>query len=208
VRNYSEPAAYLLTIFEGEYEYSQSFSDDFADYLGCKRPETYNFKSIDEVISFLQEKSKVDATFEGVVLCDAQRHRWKVKNPLYLSLHHLKGNDNLYNPKYLLPHILAGNTEEILTYFSELEPQIIEMKTALDMAYINLLELWDQTKDIASQKEFALQVVPKTKFSSLLFQARKLNKPLEQLWLESEDLILKVLWPPPGGESKYGKNYL
>lgn len=119
VRTYKEPKMFLLTIFNKEEELSWKEVDNLTN-SHFLRPEYFSFKSVDEIEIFLREISKKDPTFEGVVMCDNSFRRWKIKNPKYLSLHKMRGEgDNLYNPKNLLPFILDGETDELLTYFSE-----------------------------------------------------------------------------------------
>jgi hypothetical protein len=198
VRSYPSTSIYLLTQFCGENELSQESSDEVASQLGCLRPNVYNFKNIEDVQAFLTKQGAEDATFEGFVICDSKNLRWKIKNPLYLALHKCRGEgDNLYNPKNLLPFILSGEEAELILYFPEVKETFYAMKKQVDESYDKLASLWEQTKNIVLQKNFALSVVPYTKFSSLLFQLRKNQNPdvsLRDLWQKSEDLILKVLF--------------
>jgi hypothetical protein len=197
VRTYSTPQAFLLAEFGNRNgcEVRSEVVDQDAKDLGCSRPRQHYFKSIDEVIKFLDETGKNDATYEGVVLCDINNRRWKVKNPLYLSLHKLRGEgDNLFNPKYLLPFVLAGEEAELLIYFPEVKDAFYEMKTRVNKEYDTMVELWEETQNIELQKTFAQSIVPQTKFSSILFRVRRGEGSLRDIWLKSSDLILKTLY--------------
>lgn len=197
VRHYSTPTFFLLSIFDnqtGQEVPDQNLIDEIASDLGCERPQRFNFTSIEKITKFINEIGETDPTFEGVVLCDNQLNRLKVKNPLYLSIHRLKDNGNIFNPKHVLPYLLKGDIDELIIYIPEVEGFARDMKEALDTAYSHMLELWAEAKTIESQKEFAQFIVPKTKFSSVLFTARKLGKEPKEIWKDFEDLILKVLF--------------
>src|SRR6185369_7627570 len=67
VRQYSEPQVYLLTAFKGE----QELHWDEIHYPNVfKKPDRYEFRSIEQIIKFLTEKGETDKTFEGVVIRD------------------------------------------------------------------------------------------------------------------------------------------
>ncbi len=199
VRRYPEPKMYLLSVFNGLNELGTYEVDELAKPY-FHRPERFNFTSVLEIQEFLQQASKQDATFEGVVICDKEFRRWKIKNPTYLALHSLKGEgDNLFHPKYLLPFILNGESAELLNYFPEAESQFRKYEKMVNDHYDNLQSVWEECWEINSQKEFALAVVPRTKFSGILFDIRKKHggnqskELLKTAWLNSFDTILKGL---------------
>ena len=200
VRRYPTPKMYLLSIFEGIQELTKDEIDSFKLDNYFVRPERYDFTSIEQIQTFLQEMSSKDATFEGVVIGDGD-YRFKIKNPTYLSLHKMRGEgDNLFNPKYLIPFILEGNGDELLTYFPEVKEQFEQTKAKIENSYAQLVELWKQTWQIELQKDFALSIVKKTPFTAILFNLRKkygknqsevlLNKE----WRDSGNAILNILF--------------
>ncbi len=219
VRRYDQLKMYLLSAFEGHRELNYVELD--GHYPDVKhlfhRPEVYEFRSIEEIQDFLKvcagtweigEEEGVcvpiqegkDPTFEGVVIRDRNNNRYKVKSSRYLSLHRMAGNGNLFNPKYLLPWVLSGEKDELLTYFNEVEEKYLEVEKSVKESYDQLVSVWKDNWQIESQKDFALAIVKKTPFSSILFQLRKEHgtKQTEQLlkkkWLDSEDQILKTLF--------------
>lgn len=201
VRTYPDSRMYLLSAFRpcgGEFCPVTGPLDQVAESIGAYRPEIYPFKSIDGIQGYLQQMIKDDPTFEGVVIRDDANRRWKIKNPGYLSLHKMRGeNDNLFNPKHLLPFILSGERSELLAYFPEVEEKFDEVSKQVNDELDNLLKVWDNCKDIESQKDFALAIQPRTRFASLLFQNRAANgndKDLDKLYRGSEKLIHKVLF--------------
>lgn len=199
VRRYEKPQMYLLTACVGETELTADDTDRLmtARFL---RPTRYRFESMDEIMVFLKEQEAADPTFEGVVIRDRNNRRWKIKNPCYLALHRLKGEgDNLFAPKNLLPFVMSGETAELLCYFPEVTEALNLLQQQIDEFFANLVELWQQTHKIESQKDFALAIQKKTPFTGLLFQLRKEHgddqtlDDLKSKWRDSSDVILKVV---------------
>ena len=147
-----------------------------------------------QIEDFITQISADDPTFEGVVIRDNNDHRWKVKSPAYFGLHQLKGEgDNLWNPKYLMPFVVNGESDELLQYF----PEVADAFAYYDEQYKNLSSslqtLWDQTKHIEDQKEFALAVKDHPS-SSFLFQAKKgQGDPVELLRKNLNYLAKKIV---------------
>lgn len=202
IRNYPNPEVYLLGVTNIEhdpYEFNQNYVTEIANELGLKRPETYNFKSFKEIEAFLIEKELSDPSFEGVVIVDTNGFRFKIKNKAYLNLHQMHNNGH-WSYKHVLAFILREDTEEMLLYFPEAKSIVNEMKAKVELEYNKLKEVWKDTFKIQDQKQFALNIVPRTKFSSLLFTLRKEKEfnqnevDLYNIWKNSEDLILKVLF--------------
>lgn len=173
VRRYEKPVMYLLAAFDGEKELHWSEVDLLTEGY-FKRPQRFEFNSIDEIQNYLAQQSANDPTFEGVVIRDHKGNRWKIKSATYLGLHKLRGEgDNLFNPKHLLPFVLAGEEDELLTYYPEVTEAYYKLKCEVQQHYIGLLEAWGDHKDIQEQKDFALAIKDRTPFASVLFTVRK-----------------------------------
>ena len=202
VRNYSEPAMYLLTVFQGHTELSRLEVRSEIGTCGVFRlPPSYSFKSIEEITDHIRKIQAEDPTNEGVVIRDSENRRWKIKSPAYLSLHRMRGEgDNLYNPKNILPFVLTGEGDELLTYFPEVKDRFFEIKSKVDAEYLKLLETWQSAKGIENQKEFALAILGKTPFTGILFELKKKfgqaqeEAHLKKAWLDAESAILKFLF--------------
>ena len=203
VRRYDNPEMYLLTAFRGSVELSPQEVDEEVDELAgtlFKRPRRYNFCNIEEIQDFLQEQAINDATFEGVVIRDRHGNRWKIKSATYLGLHKLRGEgDNIWNPKHLIPFVLAGEEDELLTYFPEVRSTYFEIKSQVLAAYSELLETWGNHWRVENQKEFAL-LVKDTPFASVLFSVRKKlgmqqrSADIKKEFRENDTLIVKKLF--------------
>lgn len=187
VREYTEPCMYMLTRFAGEQEIGPIEHGSF------RTLQRFPLGSVEQVQNFVTDHP--EATFEGIVVKDAGFRRWKLKNPRYVALHHMKGNgDGLYRPKNLMPYILKNEGDELLTYFPEVKEVFAEYKEQVDSAYKVLEALWEKNKGIVNQKEFALSIVGKTPFTGILFNLRKEGGELKRAWLNAGDIILKVLY--------------
>lgn len=150
---------------------------------------------LEEIQNFLFEQTKIDPTFEGVVIRDHNGLRFKIKSPTYLGLHRLKGEgDNLFNPKYLLPFVLSGEKDELLTYYPEVREAFELLNKEVENEFKKLEKLWLETKNIKDQKEFALAIKGQSYFIGLLFEMKRDQKTdLRKVWNESSESILKFL---------------
>jgi hypothetical protein len=194
VTQYKTTQVYLLSAFNGEDEYTTAEADALALKLNLLRPRVWDFSSSEEVEEWLKKEGDIDPTFEGVVLRDRKGTRIKVKSARYVALHHLRGNGNVFLPKYMVPLCLNGEIDEAISYFDDLVPEANRVRALLDGEKQMLLSLWEEVKHIEDQKTFALKVVDSTKFSAIMFKARKLKVCPSTIWHESSDLIVKVLF--------------
>jgi hypothetical protein len=199
VRTYSMPKMHLLSAFRGFDEIPVDEVDTMVSDFFI-RPNLYNFDSLESIQKFLREQEQSDPTFEGVgvVIMDWSGKRWKIKSATYLGLHRLKGEgDNMFNPKHLLPFILAGEEDELLTYFPEVAETFYKVKSNVLKQYSQLLEVWADHKDIEDQKEFALSIQGKTPYTGILFSLRKGTEEdqkshhVRELWRNAEKYIIK-----------------
>jgi hypothetical protein len=206
VRRYEKPTMYLLTAFAGENELPWEALDGLAAWsakssrLLFQRPHRYEHRSIEDIQEFLKVQAEQDPTFEGVVICDRDGRRWKIKSPTYLGLHKLRGEgDNVFAAKNLLPFVLAGEASELLTYFPEVTDAFNSVNERVTKFYEELVELWEKTWRIPVQKDFALAILGRTPFTGLLFTLRKVHgqeqtkEKLKTLWRDSPDIIVKHL---------------
>lgn len=208
VRTYSEPVIYLLTAFEGERElpWDELEKRELASDRMCaggfmSTPTRIEFSNIDEIQDFIKQEEGDDPTFEGVVIRDRAGRRWKIKSATYLGLHRLRGEgDNIWNPKHLIPFILAGEEDELMTYFPEVRGTFYEYKCRVLEAYTDLVELWGDHWSIEDQKEFAIAIKDESPFVGILFNLRKKHgehqqaKHLKSAWREQADSIFKNLF--------------
>lgn len=195
VRHYPNPTLYLLSIFEGENELEWEEVMQHARILQVLTPTRYEFHSINEVKEHIEWMSKLDKTYEGVVLRDKDNNRLKVKNPDYLLLHRIRGETGqLHSPKNLLPFILKGELDELFCYYPEVIETVEKMEKVLKGELSYLTNVWNAVKGSATRKEFALKIPHDLRTKSLLFTALDRGCEPFNLWRESGDLLLKVLF--------------
>lgn len=192
VLNYSKPVVYLLSVFEGEDEVAVDEYLKIAQRYGFEIPQLYTFPSAQSVVDYIKENA-VDGSWEGFVIRDKNNNRIKVKNPLYVSLHHLKGNGNIFLPKNIIPFIMNGEVAEVLSYFPELQSEVDKCVKIINDAKAQLDSFWFCHYDEKSQKKFAEEAIKYLgRLSSVAFNARKQN--VHPHTLLDVDTILKLLF--------------
>lgn len=167
-----------------------------AKFLGISEPDVYSLESQDEARDLLESLSRHDTTYEGLVLRDWEDNRIKIKTQSYLTLHYFYDNGAICSPKRLVPLYLSGDQDEVLLHFPEVKPHLEDVGKLIEDAFAELDDLWESAKDIESQKDFAEFILPRTPFSAILFQQRKINNPagLKDQWRRNGDLIYRKLF--------------
>lgn len=197
VRQYKEPELYLLATFKGEEEVAFPKGlpsvDVTTDGKGFEFVIGYTFSNPESIQLYLEQHATYDPTFEGIVLYDG-KIRIKYKSLKYIALHRMRGEgDNLYHPKYILPWILDGEVEELLTYYNEVREHVNYYGKIVADEIDVLTTLWSDYKSIVDQKEFALSIIGKTKLTGVLFTARKNGTdPIIEL-KKNSDALLSIL---------------
>ena len=200
VRHYTSNRMYLLTAFRNneempfEYISKASIVLNYHSNGNVTGLDHYIVGTAEETMSLISRRTKEDKTWEGVVLRDSNNMRIKIKSPSYIALHHLRGEGNLFLPKYIIPLILAGDYDEILEYWPEVKDAFAKVKDRIDLHQQRVIDLWDKVKDIDSQKDFALSIQQETPFTPILFKARKEGRHPKEIWKESAEYIHKVLY--------------
>lgn len=105
---------------------------------------------------------------EGYVVCDAKFNRVKVKHPGYVALHHAKDG---ISRRAFVEIARSGETSEVLAAFPEFAPQVEEIRDRLTGLYDHLEGAYAPIRDVASQKDFALEAV-KSRLPAALFCLR------------------------------------
>jgi hypothetical protein len=182
VRQYPNPTLYLLSAYNGHHELNPEVVDCIAAEYGLNRPLTVKCNDIFDAMGYICKLEVNDKTFEGVVIRDINNKRWKVKNPSYIALHRLADNGNLMSAKKLLPLVLTGEIDEIITYFPEIKDRLYALKAELEREFKMVDNIWFCHHDQPSQKKFAQTVLKETKFSHILFEARKKGVHPKELW--------------------------
>jgi len=188
VKPYTETEIYLLAVRDresGEYDWKEYNRLDYA----FKYPRKYYFNSFDEALKSMNDLHALDEGYVCRIADPKLRMDWrlKVKNPSYLAVAHLRG-ENALSPKRIILLILGNDHEEYLSYF----PEDRKFFLPFELAYHRMLGyvegLWLSTKDIKDQREFAFKVKD-TPVGSILFRLRKgqeLNDIIQNMTLNSK----------------------
>jgi hypothetical protein len=200
VRPYVRAATYLLALFDPATGREKPIEevDAEAARLGVPRPEVFALRSPAEVAAFLEEKERLDPTFEGVIVRDDTGLRFKIKSKTYLAAARAEGG-NLLHPRNLILLVLAGEKDEAAAYFPDLREVLDRVEAGLEREWAALRDLWLETWKIEDQGEFARAIARKTRFPSLLFSLRRskgadqAEADLRRLWLENGEMIAKML---------------
>lgn len=181
IKFFEKPTTFLLSIFDNKLgiELSKYHRNWIAKHIGINIPPNYGIASEEELLTFLaQDSLKYD--FEGFVVCDDAFRRIKVKSKKYVAMHYTKGNKNLFLNKRLIPLILTATNDldEVVSYFPPIQKRVEELRAQIEAECVKIVEVWERTKGIDNQKEFAL-AVKDFDFAAILFEARK-TKDLEK----------------------------
>lgn len=196
VRHYERPTLYLLAAFcnSTDLELQDDELDKLANGLGVKRPQRYEFKNCDDILSFIN-KPDLDATFEGFVVKDNENRRLKIKNLKYLALSSIRGNGE-FSPKRILPLILSNNQndiDELVSYFPEIKSEVEALQNKVNMLRYQMECIWTYANQLQVQKDFALSIKDNY-FAPILFEARKRKvHPNNLVNVDNIDLVSKIL---------------
>lgn len=190
VQTHNEVSVWLLTIFNGLDELSDDEIDTIGRELGLKRPARHTFYSMAEVKNYISKEASHDKTFEGVVLKDVNGLRLKVKSEAYVALHRLFDNGNVILDKNIVPLILDGEIEEVLSYFPHIKERVTSLKSKIEEYKREVDDHWYVYSDEKSRKKFA-QAVKDCRWNSLLFLAyERGGHPFNYL---TSDFVVKFL---------------
>jgi hypothetical protein len=133
--------------------------------------ESYELDTFENIKKTFEELAPLD--MEGYVITqfhyDGSVIRTKVKHPGYLALAHMKEG---VTQKSMIELIRLNDEGEFLLAFPEYKEQFDSLSKKYDLLVCQIEALWEQHKDIVSQKDFALAVKDST-FPGVLFNLRR-----------------------------------
>ena len=153
-------------------------------YLNVDRPKTFTCSSYEELLILVKAFPTME---EGTVLKieveNGSHRRIKVKNPQYVAIAHMRENGGV-SPKNVLNLIIANEHMEYLKYF-ECDKKYFSFVEEIYSEIKNRIKaIYDDCKNINSQKDFALTIIPKTVYAfekGIIFSMRKEGKMVEEL---------------------------
>jgi len=176
--------------------------DYVAEDMHVARPKSFECNSLTEI---KEKANSLETMQEGFVLVyeqDGSFRRIKCKNDKYLAIAHLRDN-GIVNPKRIMTLVVDNEQHEYLQYF-ESDKKYFDFAEKFYLASVeNINRLWNDAKDIESQKDFALHIMPRCTYSyekGILFSMRKGESSIHKLLKEmggkklAEGLGLKELF--------------
>lgn len=137
-----------------------------------RNPKVYRISNQQELDDVLKN---LEGLQEGFVIHNPNTgHRVKMKNIQYLKAHRLRGESGIPSKNDIAELVVMNETEEILAYFPEFTPIFDEIKNVYSRLTNDAISVYNQYRDIESQKEFALAVKGHP-LSSCMFEARAKN---------------------------------
>lgn len=158
---------------------------------GINSRPTINFRleSMDEIQSSIDA---MEGLQEGFVVLDGNYTPiCKIKSPKYVKAHRIKSGG--LTQQRIVDIIWDNEQEEYLTYFPEDEKYFLPWTNALCSLVDHVAVLQQQTKDVESQKEYAM-IVKNLPIAGIMFNIRKgltISEALEKVSVSSRVNIIK-----------------
>lgn len=163
--------------------YLEKSYDEFCTYPNFKKFKKVKQFDLHDIESVLALCNSYDTTEkEGVVICDANFNRIKIKCAHYLKLKYIK-NECIYNKNKLYVYLQDGNLDDIYNIFPEQLTVFNEMVETKNKALENLNKIYNFTKNeyckYNSRKDFAIKITSEyNKFAYLFFTALQSKEKL------------------------------
>ena len=121
--------------------------------IGVDKPRQYPIGTLSDCVKAAHD---LPADAEGFVVVDAAWHRVKVKNPIYLQMHRLLGNEAI-TAKNALTIIRDNEQGEFLSYFPEYKPLFDDIEARLNDLKTRIRQNAELLRQFASRprKEYA-----------------------------------------------------
>lgn len=143
---------------------------DVISAMKWKLPKQYTFDTIEACLTAAKELPDLQ---EGYVVYRSGVPVCKIKSPVYVATHLIRGEG--LNPRRMTELVFTNEYEEYLSYYPEDRHIIQPYIDAYDAVLEDIINLWDSSKWIENQKEFAL-AVKDSPVSGVLFFIRKSHK--------------------------------
>jgi hypothetical protein len=173
VTRYAGDCMVLLSVFEGEVEKTVEERDQICHSLYhpfIRVPARFDVTSIEDMNIALSTLENLEEGF--VFRHSVTNERIKVKSSTYLTCHRIRGDSGVPTVKNIAELVVENETHEFLTYFPEFKDMFDEVQGRWDKMVEDACNLYEQVKDLDSQKEFAL-AVKGCALSGALFIARR-----------------------------------
>lgn len=189
VVHHDKPSIHLLAAFDRG---SGEMPIDLLSKTGADLPKGYLFDSADAARLFVE--SRPGNAHEGVVVKEmATGKRVKVKSTHYLHYHRLKNNGAGFSVANLVPLVLAGEADEVAAVFPEARGRIDTIRRRVAEEVSRAKGVYERSRGLGSQKEFALSILGKTPHTAALFHARKCGGTVEDGVRQAGEKVLVAM---------------
>lgn len=157
------------------YEFGKELLDSIAKDMDVARPKIYECNTFEEVTRKAEELETMDEGFVLTVEQAGSFRRLKCKNSKYLAIAHMR-NNGAVSPRRILTLVIDNEEAEYLSYFPEDKPYFDFVKLAYLDSFNRISDIWDECGKIEEQKEFAIAIQKRVKYSheaGILFRMRK-----------------------------------
>lgn len=112
-----------------------TFEEDIYENIGIEKPKRFNFNSKKDYQELVKKMETENV--EGIVVQDRYGNRVKMKTESYLRKHYLR-NNNVWSEKKIIDTILAGEVEEVISYFPEYKDKFNQLMGKMTDIYVHL----------------------------------------------------------------------
>ena len=133
-------------------------------------PKVFPLTSANECI---EAAGKLDSNAEGYVVCDKSFNRIKIKSPLYVAIHHLRGENGVISYRRALEIVKKNEVDEVLTYFPEYKSAFDDLSFKFNAKVKELEDTWNDfisiKNTLLTRKDQAIWLTSHCKTPGLLF---------------------------------------
>lgn len=194
VVSYDKPEVTLIAIVESSSgKEIDIYSLDGAKILPmAPRPKMFPLSSIEDIISLINSRPPNEC--EGVVICDANFNRLKVKSAAYVLAHHAKNMLDT-SPSSALLSVLNGTIDDVLPLLeNELRIRFEKIRNAVSLYLSHLDSIFhDALIKTSSRKEFALYIKETSEWTAPLFAMLKMHEEGKSIMVTSSDWVSNLL---------------
>lgn len=188
VIDYPETKVYLLSVrnMNTLVEYSLDEVAEFAKRFNFAVPERYELNNEEDYCKFVTDMSE---GHEGIVVCDANYNRVKIKTESYVKAHRLS-NNNTMTLAIAIGLIRSNEQNEFLSYFPVYKDYFVEVQNKINAA---IRKIDDINTETAAQKE-KLNQLYSVKNAKKQFALSIKDNPLKNLYFLAWDDKLTHKW--------------
>lgn len=133
---YTHPELYFLGArnkYTGEEFTCDALTMEQLGVFSFRRPLIYPLTSLEDCVKATE---KMPWDYEGLVACDAQFNRVKIKSPAYVLAHFMR-NNNVITRKHLIKIVLLNEVDEFLCYAADYK-DVLQSTQKLIYAFFKL----------------------------------------------------------------------